>query len=86
MDRKTRLGPVNSKIDVEQDNHDNQRQQHCLTCVNHIKKAIICNDIKKATWIGKKPIDHIIFNIPGNRIPHSGALACTKIIDHDAPL
>ena len=77
MDRKTRLGTVNSKIDVEQNNHDNQRQQHWLTCVNHIKKA---------TWIGKKPIDHIISNIPGNRILHSGALACTKIIDHDAHL
>ena len=41
--------------------------------------------ITKATRIGKKLIDHIISNIPANKILHSDVLPCTTISDPDAP-
>ena len=43
------------------------------------------NHISKATRIGKKLIDHIISNIPANKILHSDVLPCPTISDHDAP-
>ena len=43
------------------------------------------NHITKATWTGKKLIDHIISNIPSNKILHSNVLPCPTISDHDAP-
>ena len=41
--------------------------------------------ITKATRIGKKLIDHIISNIPANKILHSDVRPCTTISDPDAP-
>ena len=43
------------------------------------------NHISKATRIGKKVIDHIISNIPANKILHSDVLQCPTISNHDAP-
>ena len=43
------------------------------------------NCISKATRIGKKLIDHIISNIPANKILHLDVLPCPTISDHDAP-
>ena len=37
MNRKTRLLTVNSKIDVEQNNHDNWRQRATLTYLHQPK-------------------------------------------------
>ena len=91
MDRKTRLRIVNSKIKLERKYNDNWRQQHWLTCINRNPKKIhwstydLNNHISKATRIGKKLIDHIISNIPANKILHSDVLPCPTISDHDAP-
>ena len=41
--------------------------------------------ITKATWTGKKLIDHIISDIPTNKILHSNVLSCPIIRDHDTP-
>ena len=79
MDRKTRLRIVNSKIDIERKYNDNWRQKHWLTCINGNPKRYIevletydlNNHISKGTRIGKKLIDHIISNIPANKILHS---------------
>ena len=43
------------------------------------------NDISNATRIGKKLIEHIISNIPANKILHSDVLPCPTISDPDAP-
>ena len=44
------------------------------------------NHVSKATRSGKKLIDHIISNIPANKILHSDVLPCPTISDHDAPI
>ena len=43
------------------------------------------NHITKATWTGKKLIDHIISDIPTNKIRHSNVLPCPTISDQDTP-
>ena len=43
------------------------------------------NHITKATRIGKKLTNHIISNIPANKILHSDVLPCPTISDHDTP-
>ena len=43
------------------------------------------NHISKATRIGKTLIDHIISNIPANKILHSDILPRPTISDHDVP-
>ena len=43
------------------------------------------NHVTKATRIEKKLADHIISNIPADKILHSDVLPCPTINDHDAP-
>ena len=40
--------------------------------------------IHKSNWTEEKLRDHIISNIPANRMLHSNVLTCPKISDHDA--
>ena len=50
-----------------------------------LKTYDLNNHISKAARIEKNLIDHIIFNIPANKILHSDVLPRPTITDHDAP-
>ena len=83
MDRITILFTVNSKIDVEQNNHGNWRLKSKNYTLKFLSSYDLNNHITKETRIGKNLIDHVISNIPANRILHLDILLYPTIRYHD---